>query len=299
MFKRSSTNTTEELWGLYRQGHDPATRERLVMTYLPLVRSVVSRLGVPTNNGILESDDLVSFGVVGLLEAIDRYDEERGFAFETFAQNRIKGAIIDQLRSLNWMPRDAVARYKQIETALQAVEQRLQRSATEEEVAAELKISVEEYRNYLMHARGALISLDQPMRQAPWEDENQTLADSIEDTDAQLPEDHIEKLEASEKLSQALLKIPERERILLSLYYQEELTLDEISKVFEISEARVCQLHLQALLRLRSYMKGTARVQPIKVPAQTDKQPASQVFTPPATRVLAAYAAGGASHGAA
>ncbi len=245
-----ASTTIDDTWVEFVATKHSKLRDELIVHYAPLVRFVVSRLGIPPTS-MLEAEDLVSYGTIGLINAVDRYDPERGVRFEAFATARIRGAVIDQLRTLNWLPRSAVSRVKQVETALAALEQRLGRPAKEDEVARELGVTTERYRQMLVEAGLSVLSLDAPLSMFGQDDEMMTLSDMIEDSTTPGPTDITEKKELLTMLSSAIDRLPERERILLSLYYTEELTMKEISKVMDVSESRVCQLHTQALVRLR------------------------------------------------
>ncbi len=226
-------------------------RDELITHYTPLVRFVVGRLGIPSTP-VLDSEDLVSFGIIGLINAVDRFDPTRGVRFEAFATARIRGAVIDQLRSLNWLPRSAVARVKQVETALSTLEQRLGRPAREDEAAQELGMTLERYRQTLMEVGLSMLSLEAPLSMFGQDDELLTLRDLLEDQATLSPDDAMEKKEMLVILRSAIEHLPEREQVLLSLYYVEEMTMKEISKIMEVSESRICQLHTQALVRLRT-----------------------------------------------
>lgn len=241
----------DELWLEYSQTKRAELRTELITHYTPLARYVVGRMGIPQTS-MLEADDLVSYGVIGLINAIDRFDPFRGVRFEAFATSRIRGAVIDQLRVLNWLPRSAVARVRQIEVALAALEQRLGRPAREQEAAAEVGVTVQRYRQMLLEMGIVVLSLDAPLGSLMQEDEVTSLSDLIEDSTLPGPAQQVEQQEIMELLNTAIEHIPERERLLLSLYYHEELTMKEISRLMNVSESRVCQLHMQAILRLRS-----------------------------------------------
>jgi RNA polymerase sigma factor for flagellar operon FliA len=242
-----------DIWTEFVRARSPELRDELIIAYAPLVRSVVSRLGIPTTS-LLDQDDLVSYGVIGLINAIDRYDPSRGIRFETFGVARIRGAVIDQLRALNWLPRSAVTRVLQVKGALAELEQRLGRPAKEEEVAAELHISTERYRQRLQEASMTLLSLDAPVGSLSQDESVTSLADLLEDVGTPGPAEQIEQQEQIVFLGHVLDALPPRERLLLSLYYQEELTMKEISEIMQVSESRICQLHMQAILRLRTAM---------------------------------------------
>lgn len=229
-------------------------RDELITAYAPLVRFVVGRLGIPPTS-LLEADDLISYGLMGLISAIDRFDPSRGVRFEAFANSRIRGAVIDQLRALNWLPRSAVTRIRQIEAVQAELEQRLGRPAREEEAATELGMPIERYRQTLIEVGIVILSLDAPLGSLVQDDEIASLSDLLEDHSTSGPAEQVEQAEMLSLLSAAIDRLPERERLLLSLYYQEELTMKEISKIMGVSESRICQLHMQAVLHLRVALK--------------------------------------------
>jgi len=240
-----------EIWVRFVATRDPLLRDELITTYAPLVRFVVSRLGIPPSC-MLDADDLLSCGTIGLINAIDRYDPARGSRFESFASARIRGAVIDHLRSLNWLPRTAMARIRQIEYAIANLEQRLGRPPVEEEIAAEANVSPARYRQMLQEAGTIVLSLDAPLGPLAQEEGLMSLADLLEDERSPEPDALVEMQELIALLHMALDELPERERLLLALYYREELTMKEISKIMNVSESRICQLHIQAILRLRN-----------------------------------------------
>ena len=243
----------DDVWAEFVVTRHSHLRDELVTEYAPLVRFVVSRLGIPPAT-LLEADDLISYGLIGLINAIDRFDPSRGVRFEAFATSRIRGAVIDQLRVLNWLPRSAVARVRQIENALANLEQRFGRPAKEQEAAAEVGVSTDRYRQMLLEVGIVILSLDAPLGSLMQDAEVASLSDLLEDPDTMGPAEQVEQQELITFLTTAIDRLPEHERLLLSLYYHEELTMKEISKVMGVSESRVCQLHMQAVLRLRASM---------------------------------------------
>ncbi|HEU5227620.1 MAG TPA: FliA/WhiG family RNA polymerase sigma factor [Ktedonobacteraceae bacterium] len=243
-----------DTWTEFITTRRPALREELITEYAPLARFVVGRLGIPPTS-LLDAEDLISYGMIGLINAIDRYDPARGVRFEAFATPRIRGAVIDQLRSLNWLPRTAVARVRQIEQVLAELEQRLRRPAREEEAAAAMGVPLERYRQMLLEVSATVLSLDAPLSTLTQDDEATSLSDLLEDQSAMGPDLQVERGELVVLLGAAVDRLPEREKLLLSLYYHEELTMKEISKVMRVSESRVCQLHMQAIMRLRTVLK--------------------------------------------
>ncbi len=243
----------ETLWLSFVDARDPHMRERLILHYVHLVRFVVGRLGIPSTS-TLDSEDLLSYGLIGLITAVDRFEPGRGIKFEAYATARIRGAVIDQLRALNWMPRSAVSRSRHLEHTLADLEQRLGRPAHENEIAAEVGVPVERYRQMLLEAGTSILSLDAPLAPMRSDDDSTSLGELLEDASAPSPADEVERREQQDQLSQALKRLPARERQLLWMYYEEELTMKEISLLMHVSESRVCQLHAQAVLRMRSQM---------------------------------------------
>jgi len=243
------------IWTKFVKDKNPELRGELITVYAPLVRFVVGRLGIPPTS-LLESEDLVSYGMIGLINAIDRFDPSRGVRFEAFASARIRGAVIDQLRSLNWLPRSAISRVRQIESALAVLEQKLGRPAKEKEVAEEIGVSTDRYRQILLEMNSSVLSLDAPLGSPSQDDEVTSLSELLEDQTAPGPVEQAEQQELTEMLSAAIKGLPEREKLLLALYYQQELTMKEISKILSVSESRVCQLHMQAVMRLRGSLSA-------------------------------------------
>jgi RNA polymerase sigma factor for flagellar operon FliA len=243
------------IWTKFAKDKSPELRSQLITVYAPLVRFVVGRLGIPPTS-LLEAEDLVSYGMIGLINAIDRFDPSRGVRFEAFASVRIRGAVIDQLRSLNWLPRSAISRVRQIESALAVLEQKLGRPAQEKEVAEEMGVSADRYRQILLEMNSTVLSLDAPLGSLSQDDEVTSLSELLEDHTAPGPVEQAEQQELTEMLSTAIEALPEREKLLLALYYQEELTMKEISKILSVSESRVCQLHMQAVMRLRGSLSA-------------------------------------------
>ncbi|HEY0752391.1 MAG TPA: FliA/WhiG family RNA polymerase sigma factor [Ktedonobacteraceae bacterium] len=243
--------TISDVWTRFAATRDPTLREELITSYTPLVRFVVSRLGIPPSC-MLDAEDLLSCGIIGLINAVDRYDPARGSRFEPFATTRIRGSVIDHLRSLNWLPRTTMARIRQMEYAIANLEQRLGRPPREEEIAEEAHISTSRYRQMLQEAGTIVLSLDAPLGPLAQDDGLTSLADLLEDERSPEPEELVETQELMGLLHGALEELPERERMLLALYYREELTMKEISKIMNVTESRVCQIHIQAILRLRN-----------------------------------------------
>src|SRR5215216_2848826 len=250
----------ETLWNNYVAKHDPKLRERIIVQYAPLVKYVVGRLAInlPT---IVDSDDVISYGTMGLIDAVERFDPTRGIKFETYAIARIRGAIIDALRSLDQIPRTARQRAREIEAAIVELEAKLKRPPYDEEVAAHLGMEVDKYREACVRTNVSTLSLDSLLSTDDDEGPGGGMrAYAFEDRDSPDPVSTTERRELEVALVQAVKNLPERERLVLSLYYYEELTMKEISKVMEISESRVCQLHAQAVLRLRATLRQQQQV---------------------------------------
>jgi len=224
-------------------------RERLILQHLPQVRLIARRIQerLPEN---ISLEDLISTGVIGLIAAIDHFDPSHNVKLKTYAEYKIRGAILDSLRGLDWAPRQKRRQAKQIEAAIAAAEQRLQRAPTEEEIAAQLEISLEEYHEWLVQIRGLNIaSLDYTSGE-----QGKDLLHYIPDGDENLPSTLLEKSELERLLAEGIEQIPAIERTVLGLYYQEELTLREIAQVVKLHESRISQLKSQAILRLRSHL---------------------------------------------
>lgn len=224
-------------------------RERLILEHLPQVRLIARRIQERLPESV-SLDDLVSTGVIGLISAIDNFDPSHNVKLKTYAEYKIRGAILDSLRGLDWAPRQKRRKAKQIEAAIAAAEQRLQRSPAEEEIAAQLQIPIEEFHRWLVEIRGLNIaSLEYAAS-----DQGKDLLHYIPDGHENLPSTLLERSELERLLAQSIEEIPEIERTVLSLYYREELTLREIAQVVNLHESRISQLKSQAILRLRSHL---------------------------------------------
>jgi RNA polymerase sigma factor for flagellar operon FliA len=226
-------------------------REQLILEHLPQVRLIARRIHERLPESV-SLEDLISTGIVGLISAIDRFDPAHNVKLKTYAEYKIRGAILDSLRGLDWAPRQQRKRAKQIEAAISAAEQRLKRMPTEEEIAFELGIPMEEYHEWLVDVRAVNIgSLDNGSS----EDDGRDLLKFISDKEENWPSRVVERSELERLLAEALGRMPEIERTVLSLYYQEEMTLREIAKIVDLHESRISQLKSQAILRLRGYIE--------------------------------------------
>ncbi len=258
----------ETRWAEFIKTHSPRLRAELITTYIPLVRMIVNRLHIP-ESGALEIDDLVSHGMIGLINAVDRYDPSRGVCFEAFATQRIRGAVIDQLRTLSWLPRSALTRMRQIETVMSTLEQQLGRSVSEQEIAETLGITLARYWQTMQEISTTIFSLEAPLGISPLDEEAITLYDMLEDRVTLEPPLWLERYELMQSLRAGMQRLPERERLLLTWYYWEEQTMREISHKLAVSESRVCQLHAQAVLRLRALLNNTSEPATIQNPHNT------------------------------
>ncbi len=228
-------------------------RERLILEHLPQVRLIARRIHERLPDSV-SLDDLISTGTVGLITAIDRFDPTLGVKLKTYAEYKIRGAILDSLRGLDWAPRQQRKRHKQIEAAISRAEQRLHRTPSEEEIAAELGIGIEEYHEWLVETHG--LNLGSLEVAAPNNEESsRDLLNYIADDEEAWPSRIVERSELQRLLAEAITSMPDMEKTVLSLYYYEELTLREISKVVRLHESRISQLKSQAILRLRAYME--------------------------------------------
>ena len=244
---------TDALWASYKRTGDKALRDRLILTYAPLVKYVAGRLGsgLPAH---VDEGDLVSYGLLGLIGAIERFDPGRDIKFETYAISRIKGSIIDELRSMDWVPRSVRARARDIERAIGALEARLMRAPTDEEIAARLGISEDELDESLLEiSRSSIAALDELWTNSASGDPV-ALIDTLEDPLAPQPTQAMAQSEVRDALGEAIARLPEREKLVVTLYYYEELTLREIGDVLGVTESRVSQLHTKAILRLKAYL---------------------------------------------
>jgi RNA polymerase sigma factor for flagellar operon FliA len=224
-------------------------REQLILEHLPQVRLIARRIQERLPESI-SLDDLVSTGILGLISAIDHFDPTQNVKLKTYAEYKIRGAILDSLRGLDWAPRQKRRKAKQIEAAIAAAEQRIKGAPSEDEIARELGISIEEYHDWLVEIRG----LNVASLEYAGNDQGKDLLHYLPDTDDNLPSTLLERSELERLLADSIDSIPEIERTVLSLYYQEELTLREIAQVVNLHESRISQLKSQAILRLRSYM---------------------------------------------
>ena len=239
----------KRLWEDYARLKTSDLREKLILEYAPLVKVVAGRLSMYLGYNV-EYEDLVSYGVFGLIDAIDKFDTSKEVKFETYASLRIRGAILDQIRKMDWIPRTIRQRQKQLDTAMKELERRNGKPATEAEIAAYMGISEDELLDWQMQVKADnMISLNEYVEQG-----NDISSDKSISSGFDTPEGVIEKNELKEVLQEALELLTEKEKKVSLLYYYEELTLKEISRVLEVSESRISQLHTKALQKMKTKM---------------------------------------------
>lgn len=244
---------TEELWRAYKVRNDRGSRDTLITRYSPLVKYVAGRVSVNLPKSVDEGD-LIGYGTLGLIDAIERFDPQRGVKFETYAIARIRGSMIDGLRSMDWVPVSVRHRNRTFEKAVRDLENQLGRSATDEEVAKELGITASEYSQRLQDMAGsAILSLEDVWGNSE-DGESTTRMAEVRDEKAVDPLDEAEWGSRREALAVAIGKLPEREKLVVSLYYFEGLTVKEIAYIMKVSPSRVSQLHTKAVIRLRGGM---------------------------------------------
>lgn len=243
------------LWATHRQTQSRASRDRLILHFSPLVKYVAGRLAIGLPNNV-EQADLVSYGMFGLIDAIDKFDADRGYKFETYAIPRIKGAILDELRSIDWVPRSVRAKGRAVERAFAKLEARLHRSPTDAELAEEMGYGEGQLQTVLSQlSLTGVAALDEMLGDRG---DATTLGDTIADV-ADGPMQLVEMSEMRGQLGDAIERMPEREKVVLTLYYFENLTLAQIGKVLGVTESRVSQIHTKSVLQLRSRMLASHR----------------------------------------
>ncbi len=248
----ANIDETEEqnLWIEYGKTQDPKIRETLIKKYAPLVKYVAGKVavGMPQN---VEFDDLVSYGTFGLLDAIEKFDPGKDVKFKTYAMTRIRGAIFDELRNIDWIPRSVRQKAKQIEKVIIELENKLGRTVDDEEIAAELDISLEEFHSMVSKISGtSLVSLNDVWHNSD-DSDDLSFIETVEASANTNPDIMVEREEIKGLIIDAIKKLPDREKKVVVLYYYEDLTLKEIGEVLEVTESRVSQLHTKAIMRLR------------------------------------------------
>ncbi|RJQ54294.1 MAG: RNA polymerase sigma factor WhiG [Actinobacteria bacterium] len=256
--KKEPGSEIKTLWTEYKEEDSQDARDKLILHYSPLVKYVAGRISanLPQN---VDTADLISYGIFGLIDAIEKFEPSREIKFETYAIARIKGAIIDELRSLDWVPRSVRHRARQLEKAYIDLENQHKRVPTDEEVAAYMEISVQDLQDLLTQISStSIVALEELWSVGGDKDDKVSLIDTIEDTSSQDPSLMFEFAEIKEVLAGAIDRLPEREKMIIALYYYEGLTLREIGEVLGVTESRVSQLHTKAILRLKTKLR-TAR----------------------------------------
>ena len=239
----------EKLWKSYSEKPTTELREQLIVEYAQLVKIVAGRLSMYLGHNV-EYDDLVSYGIFGLIDAIDKFDADKNVKFETYASLRIRGSILDQIRKMDWIPRTVRQKQRQIDDAVKAVEMRTGKNATDEELANELGVTEEELCNWQSQLKVTnVVSLNEFEETGP-----EPVMDATHNSHFAQPEDVVAESELKEMLLSALELLTEKERRVIELYYYEDMTLKEISQILEVSESRVSQLHTKGLMKMRKKM---------------------------------------------
>lgn len=252
---RANAEALQRLWATYKDTGERQYRDRLILHYAPLVKYVAGRVrsGLPNN---VESSDLVSYGMFGLIDAIDKFELDRKIKFETYAINRIRGAIIDELRSLDWVPRSVRSKARDLERAHAEFEVQFKRAPSEAELAQRMGVTRAELAKLMSQVSFTnVVALDDITHGGADRGDKMTLGDLLEDPRAPDPETEYETEEMKILLAEQIAELPEREKVVLTLYYYERLTLAEIGSVLGVTESRVSQIHSKSLLDLRLRMQ--------------------------------------------
>ncbi|HEX3033128.1 MAG TPA: FliA/WhiG family RNA polymerase sigma factor [Bacillota bacterium] len=259
MLANQETDLKDRLWVRFKEERDIQAREELILNYSPLVKYVAGRLaiGLPAN---VQRDDLFSYGVFGLMEALERFDYQRGIKFETYAIARVRGAILDGLRAMDWVPYSVRQKSKQLEKTYSDMEAKLGRAATDEEMCSVLDLDMNQFHKLLLETGSTtILSLDEQVGGESSDTEGIRLLDIIQDSNALDPTAEAEYAEIKNMLGDAIDKLPERERLVIALYYYEGLTLKEIGQVLGVTESRISQMHSKAILRLRGRLSRSKK----------------------------------------
>jgi RNA polymerase sigma factor for flagellar operon FliA len=241
----------DELWRKFKKTKDPAIRDTFVKQYAPLVKYVAGKIAVSMPHNV-EFDDLVGFGVFGLFDAISKFDPDKHVKFKTYAVTRIRGAIFDELRSIDWVPRSVRQKSREVEDTMRHLESSLGRSASDKELAGAMGVSVKEFEKTMLKISSTSILSLNDIWYTGEDNDKVSIGDSIESPRSMNPEAIVEKEEIKQVIIRTIDELPEKEKKVLVLYYYEDLTLKEIGKVLEVTESRVSQLHTKAIMRLRS-----------------------------------------------
>ena len=250
--------TEEALWKRYRQRRDPKLRDDFIRQYAPLVKYVAGKMavGMPGN---VEFDDLVGYGVFGLFDAIDKFDPTKHVKFKTYAVTRIRGAIFDELRSIDWVPRSVRQKAREVEDTIRALEANLGRAASDAEIAHKMNLALDEFQRLMLKISGTSILSLSDVWYSGEDNDRISVAESIESPQSLNPDTIVEKDEVKRVIVEAIKELPEKEQKVLVLYYYEDLTLKEIGEVLEVTESRISQLHTKAIIRLRAKLTNLKR----------------------------------------
>jgi len=253
---KDTESETKKVWLEYKDNKSSTAREKLILHYSPLVKYVAGRLA-STLPQTVDTADLISYGMFGLIDAIEKFDLSREIKFETYAMSRIKGAIIDELRAVDWVPRSVRHKAKELERAFIALENKFKRVPTDEEVSEALGITIKELHKTIKQlSHTSVVALEELWSVGSDRDEKISLLDTIEDTTSKDPYEFLENSEVKKILSEAIENLPYREKTVVALYYYEGLTLREIGEILGVTESRISQLHTKAVLRLRGKLKS-------------------------------------------
>lgn len=248
----------QDLWVAYQQEGSMEAREELLKRNIPLVRFTMERMTIPQNRSWLDMDDLMTAGTIGLIDAIEKFNPELGGKFSTYGYFRIRGAILDEMRAMDWVPRSVRQKSREIEQAYEALEKKLHRNVTEQDLARHMKLPIKKVQAMLNDINiPPMVSLDEMM-----EDRDKKRRDVVpvnstnSDRSMNGAFADLAAKESKELLGELIEKLPEKERLVLTLYYYEELTLKEIASILEVTESRICQIHGQAIVHLKGAMKA-------------------------------------------
>jgi len=271
--------------------HSPELREELILRYVSLIHFVLGRLGFNPYGGI-EYDDLASQGMLGLIEAVDHYNPAFGTRMSTYATLKIRSKVLDYLRDLDWLPRIARQKVRAMQGAMVELEHKLHRLPTDEELAAHLNLGMDELSHIQMDSSRVVISLDETTSKMGNEDAESSMHEWLMDEHQENPSEVYEEKDMQTNLVEAIKELPEREQLVLSLYYFDELTFKEIGKTLEISESRVCQIHGRAVISLQSLLNGEAAGKKRGRPSKQDhskRDNAANAPQPPARPMVDRY----------
>lgn len=245
-------SSLEELWKEYKKTDSKVVKDKLLVEYAYLVKYIGNRVAISLPASV-DRDDIISSGILGLIKAVETFEPERGFKFETYASHKIRGAILDELRALDWVPRSVRQKAKDLQKVYSKLENELGRIPYDDEVCEELNITIEEFESMLSDvAPSTIISLEESMPERGSDSKEIRLIDTIEDPGSENPLKALGFAEVKSILKETIVSLPEKEKLVVALYHFEELTLKEIGAVLDISESRVSQIHSKAILKLRA-----------------------------------------------